>query len=185
MRHRLLILSTALLCACTTEAFEAPAGSPELMEMTFTGSIEPQSRSSLDAAYGIRWSTSDAVTLFAATGSAGSEFKVASTYADGTVATFSGLSPESSNGYYYALAPASSAARLVSSSGTLRAEIPTVQTGTVDSYDPAANISVARVNAAPADAGDILHFKNAGALLSFIVPGNYVNRVKIESRDLN
>lgn len=183
MKKYMFILA-ALLCACTSEApvsetAPAPAG---LVQMTFSASQETVSRTVLTDTYGIRWTTSDAVTLFAETGMAGSEFRVASLSDGGSVATFSGLTPESSNGYYYALSPASASARLTSSDGTVSAEIPTVQTGVEDSFAPSAALSLARVNAG-ADSEDILHFKNAGALLSFLIPGNYITRVRIESND--
>ena len=153
--------------------------------MTFHAVSEelPASKTSLGGGNTVLWNTSDKITVFSATGSAGKEFSVASVDAGGTLATFSGLGSSSSNGYYYAIYPASNSARLVSTSGTISASLPTVQTGTENSFDGNANLSVAVVNADAAADNDVLHFKNAGALLSFIVPGNYINRVKIESRD--
>lgn len=154
--------------------------------MTFTGSQEEASggsKTTLGTDFTIHWSTSDAITIFSQTGLAGDTFSVSSTENDGTVATFTGLTHESSNGYYYALYPSSGSARLVSTSGTVLASLPSSQTGVQDSFDPSAALSIARVDTETPDANNILHFKNAGALLSFLVPGNYVTRVKIESRD--
>lgn len=177
-----LIPLAALLLSCTPESVEYASDASGLIPMSFTASQEPHTRTTLDAGYGICWSTSDAVTLFAATGSAGNEFKVSATENGGKTATFSGLSPESSNDYYYALYPASGSARLVSTGGTVLSGLPSLQAGVEGSFDPAANLSLARVNAGAA-ANDILHFKNAGALLSFLAPGSYVTRVRVESRD--
>ena len=187
MKMNWLLLIVGALCACSQHIPEpAPTPSGDMVPMTFCGSQEncpDATRTSLGNDYSIRWSTSDAVTIFARTGQEGDSFQVSSTENDGTVATFSGLTHESSNGYYYALYPSSASARLVSTSGKLLAGIPTVQTGVLDSYDANAGLSVARVDADAAGANDILHFKNAGALLSFLVPGDWVTKVRIESRD--
>lgn len=178
---RYLLVAAALLCACTREMpFES--NSP-LISMTFTATQEVLTKTSLSADYGIRWSTADQISVFSSTGIAGSTFAVASTEADGSIATFTGLTTESANGYYYAVFPAQADARLVTTSGTVRATLPTVQTGVEDSFAANANLSVARVETGAAEDAQILHFKNAGALLSFIVPGGYVNKVRIESRD--
>ena len=174
-----IVLAAALLCACTRTGVEECPGGP--LHMSFRGTTETPTRTSLGSGYSVRWSTSDAVTLFSGTG-AGSTFKVASTENDGLTATFTGLTPESSNGYYYALYPASDKARLVSSGGTVLCGISTVQKGVEGSFAPEAALSLASVKAG-AEANDILHFRNAGALLSFTVPGNWITRVKIESRD--
>ena len=182
MGKSLFLLASLLAIACTVENADTPEEAAGLVQMTFTGSREGLTKTSLDSSYGITWSSSDAVSLFSTTGSTGAEFKVSSTEASGSIATFTGLTSATSNGYYYALSPADATARLVSSSGTVMTSIPSSQTGVENSFDPAANISLARVNEG-AENSDILHFRNAGALLSFLVPGNYVTRVKIESRD--
>ena len=182
MKYHLCILA-ALLCACSPDIPDSIAASSNLVPMTFTASGEATTRTSLSPKYGILWSTSDAVTLFAGAGTAGNEFKVASIEDGGAVATFTGLSPASSVGYYYALYPASKSARLEDSYGNISTEIPTVQTGVENSFAAGANVSVARVDANADEANDILHFKNAGALLSFLIPGNYITRVRIESVD--
>ena len=170
MNKNMLVLAI-LLAACAGE--EVPsrmqADDPQLIPMTFTARVDDGTKTTLGEDYSIRWSQSDQVTLFASTGNAGTTFNVASTESDGLVATFTGLSPETSNGYYYALSPASSEARLVATGGSLSASLPTNQTGVENSYDPAANLSIARVNADAEDSNDILHFKNVGALLSFTV----------------
>lgn len=194
MRQALFL--AVLLCACSQINPDTTTDAP-LKQMSFCASSEAASseaargepstttdtKTTLSSGRKILWSTKDAVTLFAATGAQGSKFTVTSIEDGGAVATFGGLSPESANGYYYALSPASETARLVSTSGTILCSIPTEQKGVENSFDPAAVLSLARVNAQAQTSTDILHFKNAGALLSFSVPGNYINRVKIESRD--
>ena len=180
---RLLPILAALLCACTLISPESvPDGQ---LQMSFTASHEPGTKTSLQNGRSILWSTSDAVSLFASSGSKGSTFKVSSIEDGGSTAIFSGLSPESANGWYYALYPASDDARLVSASGTVLCGIPTTQNGKENSFDPAAALSLARVNAEASSAGDILHFKNAGALVSLTIPGNWITRIRIESRDGN
>ena len=189
MKNKYFILSmlAVALSACTALVPEIVI-TPDsgLCQMTFTGVPDDSgagTKTALGDGYSIRWSNSDVITVFAATGEAGTDFTVASIGSDGAVATFTGLTHETANGYYYALNPASASARLVSTSGTISASLPTSQAGAEGTYDPAAILSIARVDSEAADDDNILHFKNACALLSFIVPGNYINRVKIESRD--
>ena len=182
--NKAIVILLAALSACSPIGIEQSfTGDSSLVKMSFTALQDPLTRTALGADYSVRWTNSDEITLFASTGSAGETFSVSSTSGDGLTATFTGLSHETSNGYYYALYPASASARLVSTGGTVMAALPTSQTGVEDSYDPAACLALARVDAEAADADNILHFKNSCALLSFLVPGNYINRVKIESRD--
>lgn len=157
-------------------------GEDNLLEMRFTGYTEDGTKTTLGADYSIRWGASDAVSIFPGTGVAGTEFQVASTEDDGRVATFTGLTHATSNGYYFALYPHQTEARLVATSGTLNATLPTSQTGVENSFAKEANLSIARVDADAEDANNILHFKNVGAILSFTVPGNYLNRVRITSK---
>ena len=184
-KYTLLMTAFAALIACTEEGLpgSTPAEDGLLVPMTFTALQEDLSKTSLASDFSVLWSSSDKVTLFAETGAAGNSFSVASTEDGGRRATFSGLSPTTSNGYYYALAPASEAATLVTTGGTVLAQLPSAQTGVENSFDPQAHLALARVNTQADEAVDILRFKNVGALLSFTVPGNYINRVRIESRD--
>lgn len=180
----LMAMSVAACTVLDEEPLTVPQEGEDLIPMTFVADQEnPPVKTSLDAGYGICWSGSDNVSLFATTGAAGTQFTVASTEDGGRVATFSGLTPASSNGYYYALYPHNASARLVSSSGTVQTTLPTSQTGVENSFAAGANIALARVNSDATEDEDILHFKNVGALLSFTVPGNWITRVKIESRD--
>lgn len=170
-----------LLPGCT--AAPVPAGS-DLLPMTFRAEAETGStRTSLNADNGIVWTTSDRITLFSETGVAGRTFTVDRLDESGTVASFSGLTTESSNGYYYALYPAQENATLVATSGTISAELPTRQAGVAGSFADGANLSVARVKADATEDADILHFRNVGALLAVKVPGNYVTSIRIASRD--
>lgn len=175
------LLTVLALLACRHENPEAAHPGP--VPVTFTAISEPASRTSLGGGGSVLWSSSDAITLFDGTGSAGSTFKVASISQGGAVATFTGLSPQSADGYSYALSPASSSARLTDASGVISAELPTVQTGVEGSFPAEAALAVARVDPSASADSDILHFRNVGAILSFTIPGNYITRVRIESRD--
>ena len=177
---KIMTFALIALLACSREM---PAPMQEPVSMTFTAYPESPVKTTLGADYGIRWSTSDEITLFSSVGTEGAAFQVAATEDEGRVATFTGLSPVSSIGYYYAVSPASGQARLESADGVVSAGIPSSQTGVENSFSALGNLSVARVNADAQDDGDILHFKNVGALLSFLVPGNYITRIKIQSRN--
>lgn len=157
----------------------------KLYSLSFTACNDesPLSKTSLGAGYSVLWSNSDMITIFPESGVTGTEFSVASISDGGRMATFTGLTHATSNGYYYALNPSQDEAILVSTSGTVNAVLPTVQTGVEDSFDPKSALSLARVDTEAEDASDILRFKNVGALLAFKVPGNYVTGVKIASRD--
>ena len=124
VKKLLAIPLAALLCACAPASLETPEIPSGLVRKTFTAVQEGLTKTALSPSYGILWSTSDKVSLFASTGSAGTEFTVGSTSDSGSCAVFSGLTPESSNGYYYALSPASASARLASTGGTILAELP-------------------------------------------------------------
>ena len=171
-----------LFSACS--AGPMPVGSA-LVPMSFRARAEAGTRTSLNADYGIVWSTSDRITLFSETGVPGRTFSVDHVEEGGTVATFSGLTTTSTNGYYYALYPAQEQATLVATSGTVNAELPTSQAGVVGSFANGAALSVAQVRADAAEDTDILHFRNVGALLGVKVPGNYVTSIRITSRDGN
>ena len=96
-----MILLFAALCACSPFSVElSQTVGSGLREMTFTAYQEDLTKTSLGADYTVRWSNSDEVTLFAATGSAGETFSVSSASGDGLTATFTGLTHETSNGYY-------------------------------------------------------------------------------------
>lgn len=180
----LLFAAIPMIGSCSSEPMPAESADSEPIPMTFRADAEREgTRTALNADNGIIWTTSDEIALFSETGVTGSRFKVDQVDASGTVATFSGLSTTSTNGYYYALYPYQQQATLVATSGTINAELPTSQTGVVDSFAPEAALSVAQVNAEAAEDADILHFRNVGALLAVKVPGNYVTAIRITSRD--
>ncbi len=182
MRQYAFIVS-ALLCACTAETPLSTACPPLFEEMSLRACCEDATKTSLSSDYGVLWSTSDKITLFTSAGVAGTQLGVSSVESGGSIATFTGLVPATSGECLYALYPASSDARLTGASGSISTQIPTVQTGVENSFAQGANVSIARINPGDVDAGGLLHFKNAGALLSFTVPGNYITRVRIESID--
>ena len=180
-----LLAAIPMIGSCASEPMPAEsAADTEPIPMTFHADAERGgTRTVLNAGNGITWTTSDEIAVFSETGASGSRFKVDQLDASGSVATFSGLSTTSANGYYYALYPYQQQATLVATSGTINAELPTVQTGVVDSFAPEAALSVAQVNAEAMEDADILHFRNVGALLAVKVPGNYVTAIRITSRD--
>ncbi len=180
-----LLAAIPMIGSCASEPMPAEsAADTEPIPMTFHADAERGgTRTVLNAGNGITWTTSDEIAVFSETGASGSRFKVDHLDASGSVATFSGLSTTSANGYYYALYPYQQQATLVATSGTINAELPTVQTGVVDSFAPEAALSVAQVNAEAMEDADILHFRNVGALLAVKVPGNYVTAIRITSRD--
>lgn len=181
----LLIAAIPMTGGCSSEPMpvERPTDT-EPIPMTFHADAERGgTRTVLNSENGILWTTSDEIAVFSETGASGSRFKVDRLDAAGSVATFSGLSTASANGYYYALYPYQQQATLVATSGTINAELPTSQAGVVDSFAPEAALSVARVNAEAEGDADILHFRNVGALLAVKVPGNYVTALRITSRD--
>ena len=178
-----LMAAAALLCAaCVQENIPEETSSP-LVPMTFTAVQEGLTKTTLGSDYSIRWSTTDQISIFSASNAPGAIFSVSATADEGATASFTGLSPESASGYYYALYPASADARLTSFDGAFQASIPTTQSGVQDSFAAAANLSLALVNSKAEDDASILRFKNAGALLSFLVPGDWITRIRIESRD--
>lgn len=177
----LLMAALPWIGGCSGEPMPADS---EPVRMTFRADAESGgTRTALSPDFGILWTTADEIALFSETGVSGSAFQVDQVDESGTVATFSGLTTTSTNGYYYALYPYQQNATLVATSGTINAELPTSQTGVAGSFAPEAALSVARVNAEAAEDADILHFRNVGALLAVKVPGNYVTAIRITSRD--
>lgn len=168
---------SALAAACGRDALPGP------VPMTFRAQAENATKTTLNADFSVRWNAADQISVFSAPGQAGTAFKVSSLSDDGLTATFSGLTPESVTGYYYALSPAQDDARLLSTDGTVAAVLPTVQNGTPDTFDPKAALSLAQIKSDAAESADLLHFKNAGALLAVKVPGNYVSAIRITSLD--
>lgn len=184
-KTRILISAAAVIlatAACDKDAPALTAAKDDTLAMTFTAyADDPATKTSLGPGNSILWSVSDAITLFAATGAEGERFSVASVSDDGKEATFKGLSKETSNGYYYALSPASQGAVLVSSSGTINASLPSSQTVPEGSFAPEANLCIARVDTQAQEDSGILRFKNVGALLAIRCPGNYINKIRVVS----
>lgn len=178
----ILALTFAAVSAHSCVGFPDEGGRPVIFRAF---ADDPSTRTSLGAGNSIVWSLSDRISVFAGTGAKGTTLQASSVSADGRETTFSGVTTATAGDYCYALSPAQSDAFLVSSSGTVHATLPTVQTGTVGSFDPAAALSLSEVaQGADADA-KILHFKNVGALLAIKIPGNYVTAIRITSRDGN
>ena len=102
-----LLAAIPMIGSCASEPMPAEsAADTEPIPMTFHADAERGgTRTVLNAGNGITWTTSDEIAVFSETGASGSRFKVDQLDASGSVATFSGLSTTSANGYYYALYP--------------------------------------------------------------------------------
>ena len=175
MKRFHIALFCILACACTAVI---PEPEPQELEMmSFTAMPEEHletTKTSLDSSYGICWGQTDAISMFRTTGGHGVNFSVSSIEQNGAVASFTGPSGD----YALALYPASGDASYAPATGTVTASIPTVQTGVEDSFADGANLSLAVVGT-----DDKLYFRNVGALLSFTVPGNWITRIRIQSRN--
>lgn len=167
------MLAVLLLCACSPELPEIEIS--RAGRMSYTAAIEPQSKTGLDGDYGVYWKLSDEISLFPAGGGDGAVFGISNLAGNASFATFTGPAGE----YALAMYPASLQASFNPSTFTVNTSIPSVQTGVEGSFAEGANLALAQV---PQNDG-ALYFKNAGALLSFLVPGNYITRIRIESRD--
>lgn len=169
IKLKFIIPAALLLCSC---AQEIELSCVKLA--SYSACLEQQTKTSLGESNAVLWSAADRISLFPASGGAGSEFSISKLENEGARATFTGPDGE----YACAVYPASSQAVFNPSTGSVRTSIPTVQTGVLNGFASGSNLSVAEVGQSAE-----LVFRNAGALLSFIVPGNYITRVRIESRD--
>ena len=168
-----LLFSLLLICACARICPEIEITRAGIV--SYSASIEPQTRTSMDGSYGVHWEMSDEVSLFPSAGGEGVGFSISKLENDGTTATFTGPNGE----YACALYPASASAAYNPASGIVRSSVPSVQTGVEGSFAQGANLALAQITQ---NSGQ-LFFRNAGALLSLLVPGNYITRIRIESRD--
>lgn len=176
------LMALVAIVACSKEQENSSVNGPKKVHLTFTGSTDAL-KTTLDTEdWGIDWSTSDKITVFAAVETpTNNEFTTESVSADDRVATFSGKAETAST--YYALSPAQLSATvanaLTDTDCRITANLPTEQNATVGSYDPQANVSVAR-----ASNYEFL-FKNVGALVGFslnmVDDINDITDVKIEA----
>lgn len=134
---------------------------------------EDGTRVSLGGDGSLIWSTSDAITLFPATGGH-ALFNCSGLSNDGRSAIFSGVAPLSD--YYYALSPAQESALCNHAEGTIEVFLRPDQDAVAGGFDPSAALAVARSE------GDRLAFRNVVALLGFAIRNDGVTSVRLSAR---
>lgn len=148
-----------------TISIEAPVA------MTFTGITdnEPRTKTVLSGA-DINWNPAEKIYLF--DGTAPRAFSSENNAVASTV-TFSGsASPALS---YYAVYPSGTISGKV-----ISATIPVIQAATANSFAPKANVAVAYTESVSTD-GNVLQFKNVGAVVKFQLSNSDVRKVKLEA----
>ena len=169
-----IILALCATLACTKEK-PVETGLPQV-PMTFTAVADGDltTRTSLDTEdWGIVWSSSDRITVFAGgNDAAGAEFSVSRTYRDGREAIFIGSS-EKEAGEYFALSPAQSGATI--SGGVISATLPSAQTAVAGSFGPESALSVAK------STDKNFEFKNVGALIGITAGNTGLTGLRIEA----
>lgn len=148
-----------------TISIEAPVA------MTFTGITdnEPGTKTVLSGA-DINWNPAEKIYLF--DGTAPRAFTSENDVVASTV-TFSGSASSASS--YYAVYPSGTISGKVIST-----TIPVIQAATADSFAPKANVAVAYTEAVSTD-GNVLQFKNVGAVVKFQLSNSDVRKVKLEA----
>lgn len=148
-----------------TISIEAPVA------MTFTGITdnEPGTKTVLSGA-DINWNSAEKIYLF--DGTAPRAFTSENDAVASTV-TFSGSASSASS--YYAVYPSGTISGKVIST-----TIPVIQAATANSFAPKANVAVAYTESVSAD-GNVLQFKNVGAVVKFQLSNSDVRKVKLEA----
>ena len=148
-----------------TISIEAPVA------MTFTGITdnEPGTKTVLSGA-DINWNPAEKIYLF--DGTAPRAFTSENDAVASTV-TFSGSASSASS--YYAVYPSGTISGKVIST-----TIPVIQAATANSFAPKANVAVAYTESVSTD-GNVLQFKNVGAVVKFQLSNSDVRKVKFEA----
>lgn len=148
-----------------TISIEAPVA------MTFTGITdnEPGTKTELSGA-DINWNPAEKIYLF--DGTAPRAFTSENDAVASTV-TFSGSASSASS--YYAVYPSGTISGKVIST-----TIPVIQAATANSFAPKANVAVAYTESVSTD-GNVLQFKNVGAVVKFQLSNSDVRKVKLEA----
>lgn len=148
-----------------TISIEAPVA------MTFTGITdnEPGTKTVLSGA-DINWNPAEKIYLF--DGTAPRAFTSENDAVASTV-TFSGSASSASS--YYAVYPSGTISGKVIST-----TIPVIQAATANSFAPKANVAVAYTESVSTD-GNVLQFKNVGAVVKFQLSNSDVRKVKLEA----
>lgn len=171
-----IVLSAATVAAAVSCMNEQAEPLEQQVCKTFIGYVEnePETRTSLNTDFSIRWNDNDHITVFSKEGS-GTTFDNVTVHNDGKSATFTGSIELSDS--YYAIYPAQDDASYASAGEKITATLPTVQTAQDGTFADGVNLAVSKTS------GEYLYFRNAGALLSVKCPTNYAGSVKIISRD--
>ena len=122
----------------------------------------------------IIWSASDRIELFSADGT-GYVFSCKSLQEEGRVAVFEGSAALSNQ--YVALYPAQEGASLEASSRKVTAELPASQDAVAGGFDPSAALALSVSD------GDHLAFRNAVAIVSFVVRNTGVTSIRLSASD--
>ncbi len=166
----ILCAASALVLAGCAKEMDG-TGEMNLVKRTFTGYTDVSlTRTSLASDYNVLWTAKDAVSVFA--GEDSRKFTVSNLQEENRVATFEGLASYADT--YYALYPYDEKASMAGE--VIRTTFPTVQTATAGTFAQGANLSVARTS------GDVLSFRNAGAIAGFTVKASGLTSVTLSSQ---
>ncbi len=172
MKHNIL-LGAAILLTMAGCAKEIKGEDPVYgVEKTFTAYAQETeaTKTYLTAEHRVWWQSDDAISVFA--GGQNSRFVVSSLKFSGAQAEFSGITPES--GMYYALYPYQKDATFAKEKFT--AVLPSEQSVTSSSFDPAAALAVCRTES------QTLKFRNVGSIVSVLTGNEGVTSVKLTGK---
>lgn len=180
------MLTACAFAACGSDEVEptpTPDPKPELVKMSFLVNAGEETRTVLMPGEGkenhVWFQNGDEICIFDNTNKY--EFTTKLTE-DAPSATFTGKAQHTATGFFYALYPYQDIALFNSSSSSFTAEIPKTQTPVSGSFDPKANVSVARIPMDDTQSSDFVITKlyNACALVKFTSTIN-LKSVKLES----
>ncbi len=186
------MLAACAFAACGSDEVEptpTPDPKPELVKMSFLVNAGEETRTVLmhdgDNENQVWFHDGDEICIFDNDVEPPTEphkFKT-SLSADAPSATFTGEAHHTAAGFFYALYPYQSTASFNNSS-SFYADIPKTQTPVLDSFDPKANVSVARIPMPDTQSSDFVITKlyNACALVKFTSTID-LKSVKLECKD--
>ena len=177
MKRLIYLLGVVLLAAvsCNKEvAAPIENASANLSPMRFTAFADSDlSKTYLSEDFSIKWTMSDAITVFAGENAPGARFTVESVEDGGASATFTGLADVSP--VYYALSPDQVEEASISG-GVITARIPANQWDPdPGSYGINANLAVAKAES------DVLQFKNVGAIVGIKITEPDLDNIVLRS----